>query len=383
MFAFLQAMIYTEFAMKRTVLVVSLVLVVALAPVCAISAAPLDRVLAIVPRDLTEVMLLFTDWSQIKSDLGLEAVTSESPLSDRLELVRRTSQDQAAASVYALSHIQSHSVTWGWDTADLVWEANIVSRELPPIYILRLRDNFDFSPVAARFIERGFTQTESHGAIVYAHELDPSLDWTRKTALSIHNTSYIEAEKTMILSSSARAVEMFLAASGGEAATLAKDPFTCAAVEHLNTPASAIVLRGLGECIRFTPNPILDLIGTIPSKERVAELKAMIEESELLVPYRALGVGYRVEEGRPVGTIVFEYDTPELATMDLPARLLLAQEGMSTLYDAPISESHFNVLSSDVQDSAVILTVAPINDQPNRLFRMIFYLDAVFAGCSS
>jgi hypothetical protein len=69
--------------------------------------------------------------------------------------------------------------------------------------------------------------------------------------------------------------------------------------------------------------------------------------------------------------------------MDLPARLLLAQEGMSTYYDAPISESYFTVLNSDVQDSAVILTVAPINDQPIRLFRMIFYLDAVFAACSS
>ena len=109
----------------------------------------------------------------------------------------------------------------------------------------------------------------------------------------------------------------------------------------------------------------------------------MIEESELLVPYRALGVGYRVEEDRPVGTIVFEYDTPELATMDLPARLLLAEEGTSRKYDASISESYFTILDFDVQDSAIILTVTPINDQPRRLFRMIFYLDAAFAACSS
>ena len=365
-------------------LVVTLcVLVAAVAPVCAISAAPLDRVLSIVPGDLSEIMLLFTDWSQIKNQLGLEDITSESPLSDRLELARSTSQGLAAASAYALSHIQSHSVTWGWDTSDLAWEADVVSHEFPPIYILQFRDDFDFSLVAAHFAERGFSQTESRGAIVYAHELDPSLDWIRTTELSILNTAYIKAEKTMILSSSARAVEMFLAASAGEAATLAKDPFTCAAVEHLNVPTSAIVLRGLGECIRFTPNPILDLIGTIPSEEQIAQLKAMIEESELLVPYRALGVGYRVEEGRPVGTVVFEYDLPELAAMDLPARLLLAKEGTSRKYEAPISESYFTVLDFDVQDSAVILTVSPINDQPRQLFRMIYYMDAIFAGCSS
>ncbi|MCK5586255.1 hypothetical protein KAJ02_09305, partial [Candidatus Bipolaricaulota bacterium] len=153
-------------------------------------------------------------------------------------------------------------------------------------------------------------------------------------------------------------------------------------VEHLKNPTAAIVLRGLGECLYFTPNPILDLLGTIPTDERIAALKATIEKQELLVPYRALGVGYRQEEGRPVGTIVFEYDTPELAAMELPVRSLLAQEGMSTHYDAPISESHFTLIDSDVQASAVILTVAPINEQPNRLFRMIFYRDAVFAGCS-
>jgi len=369
--------------MKHRLLITCLVLVLAVVPVCSISAAPLDEVLAIVPRDLTDVMLLFTDWSQIKSKLGLEGITSESPLSDRLELARRASQDLAAASAYALTRIQSHSVAWGWDTSDLAWEANVVSREFPPIYILQLRSDFDFSPVAARFIERGFTQTESRGAVVYTHALDVRADWIRTTELSILNTAYIDEEKTMILSSSSEAVDVFLRASEGAFPTLAEDPFTCAVVEHLNNPASAIVLRGLGECLRFTPNPILDLIGTIPSEEQIAQLKAMMEERELLVPYRALGVGYKVEESHPVGKIIFEYDSPELAAMDLPARLLLAEEGISRQYDAPISESYFTVLDFDVQDNAIVLTVAPINDQPSRLFRMIFYLDAVFAGCSS
>jgi len=153
----------------------------------------------------------------------------------------------------------------------------------------------------------------------------------------------------MILSISSAAVEMFLVARAGEVATLAEDPFACAAVEHLNTPAAPMVLRGLGECLRFTPNLILDLIGTIPSEEQISQLKTMMEASELLVPYRALGVGYRQEENRPVGSVIFEYDTPELAAMDLPARLLLAEAGMSRQYDAPISESYFSVLDFDVQ----------------------------------
>lgn len=369
--------------MRRTLPAVCLGLVVALGSTHALSGASLDQVLELVPKDGTDVMISFTDWSQIKSHLGFGFLTSEGPLPFRLELARRVSQDQAAASAYALSFLRTHAQTWGWDTADLDWEAHVIAREFPPTYILKLRDDFNFSAVAAAFAERGFVQTESRGALVFTHELDVRADWTRTTELSILTTAYVEEEQLMILSSFPAGADAVLAVRAGEMTPLAEDPFTCAAVEHLKNPTSAIVLRGLGECLRFTPNPILDLVGTMPTDERIAELMAMIEEGDLLVPYRALGVGYRQEERRPVGTVVFEYDTPELAAMELPVRSLLAQEGISTHYDAPVSETYFTLLNSGVQQSAVILTVVPINDQPSRLFRMIFYRDAVFAGCSS
>ena len=358
-------------------------LVVALGSAHALSGTSLDKVLELVPKDSADVMISFTDWPQIKDNLGFGFLTSDGPLLFRLELARRVSQDQAAASAYALSFLRTHAETWGWDTADLDWEAHVIAREFPPTYILKLRDDFDFSPVAAAFVERGFAQTESDAALVFTHELDARADWMRTTELSILTTAYIEAEQLMILSAFPAGAETVLAVRAGEIAPLTEDPFACAAVEHLNNPTSAIVLRGLGECVRFTPHPILDLVGAIRADERIAELIALIEEGELLVPYRAVGVGYRQEERRPVGTVVFEYDTPELAAMELPVRSLLAQEAISTHHDAPVSESYFTLVSSDVQQSAVILTVTPVNDQPNRLFRMIFYRDAVFAGCSS
>jgi len=343
-------------------------------------AGPLDRVLGFVPQEISEAMVLFTNWSLIKDKLGLGSLTSESPLDLRIELVTRISQDQAAASAYGLSHMRSHAEEWGWDTADLDWEANISSQNLPPTYILKFRDGFDFAPLIERFQERGFIQTESHGATIFSHELDLRADWARATELSIHETAYLAEENMLILSSFG--VEAFLAVAAGELKSLTEDTFARAAAAQLGDPYAAILLLGTGECLRFTLNPILDLIGTIPTKERIDELRAMIEERQLLVPYRALGVGYRYEDTRPIGTIVFEYDAPELAEMDLPARCLLAEEGSSTYFDAPIHESYFTVRDCDVEDSALILAVAPINDQPWRLFRMIFYWDAVFAGCS-
>lgn len=349
----------------------------------ALAESPLADVLGFVPTDIREPSVFFTNWAQIKALIGLENVTSESPFELRLELVQRTSQDQAAASAYGMSYFRQHADSWGWDTADLDWEAHIISYDMGPAYILKFRKDFEFAPVAQRFKARGFVQTESHGAVIYTHELDLWADWVRTTELSIHATAYIEGDKLLILSSYLGAVEGLLATRAGELASLSGNPFAVSAVEHLGEPAAASLLFGVGQCLRFTENPLLDLIGTIPDEETIAQLKAEFEDRELLVPYRVFSVGYHYESDQPIGTIVFEYDTPELAEMDLPAREAVAKEGMSDSFDAPIAERLFTVLDTQVQDSAVIIKVSPINDQPRRLFRMVFYFDAPFAGCSS
>jgi hypothetical protein len=345
--------------------------------------SPLTDVLGFVPTDVREPSVFFTNWAQLKALIGLENVTSRSPLELRLELMERTSQDQAAASAYGMSHFRQHAEAWGWDTADLDWEANIISYDMGPAYILKLREDFDFVPVAERFEARGFVQTESYGALIYTHELDLRADWARTTELSIHRTAYIEEDNLLILSSYLGAVKALLAAHAGELTSLSGNPFAVSAVEHLGEPAAATLLFGAGQCLRFTANPLLDLLGTIPDEERIAQLRAEFEERQLLVPYRVFAVGYHYENGHPIGTLVFEYDAAELAEMDLPAREAVAKEGMSDSSEAPIAESIFTVLDTQVQDSAVILRVSPVNGQPRRLFRMVFYFDAPFAGCSS
>ncbi|MFC2100182.1 hypothetical protein ACFLSF_05070 [Candidatus Bipolaricaulota bacterium] len=368
--------------MKR-VLVALLLLATPLAfAYCSTSAIPMEEALHALPLNLSDVMLMFTDWSQIKVKLGLEDVTGDSSLEDRMDFVRRSTQDFAVATAYGSAYIESHAEMWGWDSTDLEWEVNAISSELPPIHFLKLRSGFDFSRVFAHFTDRGFVQTESHGVAVFIHDFDPSQAWIRTTELSILSTAYVDEGGLMILSSSPAAIEMCLSARSGEIAALDEDPFTTSALDHLGSSDSCILLRGLGECLRFTPNPILDLIGTLPTSDRISELKASMEDRKLLVPYRAFGVGYEDIDGSRIGTIVFEYDTPELAILDMPARLLLAEEGASTYYDAPISETCFTVQACETGDRAILMTVAPVANEPIRLFRMIFNGDAIFAGCS-
>lgn len=342
---------------------------------------PLHRATEFVPAELSEPMIQFTNWAMIKSLTGLESVTSESPMDLRITLAYRISQDHAAGSAFALIHLREHADAWGFDTTDLEWEANVISRETPPTYILKLREGFDFAPVATRLIERNFAQTESHGALVFTHEIDLSVAWIKTTELSIHTTAYLKEENLLVLSSYLGIVEDFLAAREDALPSLAESPHVQAAVAHLNDPAAAMLLIGAGTCVGFTARPILELLTKLPDEETIAELKATVAEGPVLFPYRVLAAGYRYEGGHPVGSIVFEYDSAEAAMIDLPARRALAEDGVSLTYEKPISEAYFTLLDARIEDSAIILDVAPVNGQPNRLLRMLLYRDAPFAGC--
>ena len=356
--------------------------VVLLMGLCA-SAAPLHEALRAVPVQSQNWMLLFTDWEQIKANLGLSFLTSSSPLALRVEMGLRLSQDQAAASAFALSWLRTHGDDWGWDTADLQWEANIVTDDWPPVYLLQFRDGFDFSPVTARFVDRGFTQTASRGVLVYSHPLQAGVDWIRTTELSILNTALLHEEGLLLLSSSPAALEQFLDTWMRGQPSAVEDPFALAAAGHLNDPASAILLQGLGGCQRFAPISLINLLDQIPSQEKIEGFREQVAEATLMLPYRTLAVGYHQQEGRSTGTIILEYDSQELARLDLAARCLLAEEGTSSRSERPLSETYFSVMACHVQDSAIVVTVVPFDDQPRLLFRMIYVLDAVFAACTT
>ena len=107
--------------MRRTVCSVLSVLAIVIIIATVACASPLVDLLAMVPQELSNLVISFTDWSQIKANLGLGFLTSDGPELFRLELGRRVSQDQAAASAYALPYLRTHAEMWGWDTADLAW----------------------------------------------------------------------------------------------------------------------------------------------------------------------------------------------------------------------------------------------------------------------
>ena len=339
------------------------------------------EVLESTPLNLQPVTIAYTHWAAIKEAVGARELTSQAPLEDRIAFAQGLYYGHAVASAYGWSKLSGHSDAWGFDSTDFEWEALISGTGTPSIYILKLRDDFDIETLVDLFVERGFVQTESHSVPLFSHGVDLSLEWTRASQFSILNTAVLANEKLLILSSSYPAVESFLATRSGEQPSLSERPSALAAVEQLSGLFASYLLVGESSCLRFTPNPLLDVIGTTTDESAIDVLRAWVDSGEPLYLYSALGVGYRYEEERPVGTITFTYTSAEAAEHDFEPRRLLAESGGSAHYERPISQAYFVMESALVDGSEITFVVRPVNDQPIRLFQMVIYSDAPWAAC--
>ncbi|CAN5528484.1 hypothetical protein BH20CHL6_BH20CHL6_15630 [soil metagenome] len=322
--------------------------------------------------------LFFTDWSAIKRAIGEEDVTSQSPLEERIAVSAATIKPEAAPSGFGLRYLRTHADLWSFDTMDLAWEATIQGPPGFPTWVLRFREGFDLSPVAARFDQRAFSTERLEGAVLREHELDLSQDWVRGSELAITNTAFLDDGRTLVASSDPEAVRAVVAyALDPGAKTL---PFL-AVIESLEDASGAILLSGAGTCEFIAP------IALEPDVlERVQEELAAAGP---LSAYDALGVGYS-SAWDPAGRIVFAYADPEAAAADLSGRASLADTGTSVRFARPYAESAFTLEATEhratheatgMGGSAVTLQVAPTNAMPRRLFDMVISRDMLFAAC--
>lgn len=312
----------------------------------------------------------FTDWDRIRASQGAQELTGDSSLDDKVAFLMATSLDEAAASGYALARLRGHRDAWGFDTLDLDWEATY-SADGPPVFVLRFRDGFDLAPVAARFDERGFSTTEQRGAVIRSHEMDPSADWLSTTEFAILNTAFLDDGRTLVLSSGLDGLEAVL--RGRYRRGPLTPPAIRAILAALDGASAAWLAVGPGTCLAFTMPP-LDI------GDPRASLRPM-PSAPVLHPYTVLGVAYERPGWDPIGRIAMGFFDDDSAQADAAARVELARTGLSLRARVPYSEAVFTVEDSRVQDHALVLEVAPKDDQPRRLFDMVFARDMSFAGC--
>lgn len=343
--------------------------------------SPLLDVLPFVPASSVPATVFFTDWTVLKGYVGFDAALQQSSEDAEKALTTSLGRGQAAASAFGANH-PDEAALWGWRSTDLQWEANFASGTAMAVYVLKFAPGFRFDPLISLFEERGFTQTESHGVMVYSHPLDFRAEWLAKSELAILNTAVVAEDGLLILSSSAAALDEALSAYRKEIPTLSEDTAAQVLAGRLQGVASAILVVGPGACSSLSPDSVLESIITASDPlDLYAALNALLAERAGLHVFTAFGVAYRYDGGAPIGTFVLGFPDPESANSDLPLRRGLAELGASAQGGRPYSQVAFTVIRADVEESDLTLTVRPIADEPGRLFQMVLARDVLFALC--
>lgn len=256
---------------------------------------------------LEKPTIYLTNWGEIKERLGLEKVTSESSEEKKLELIRRVTKEEAIPTGYALSYISSHANNWGWDSADLAWEALISVNNITPTHILKFHRKFDLEKIIPHFLEKNFKTIQYRGTKIYYHENMYQTEWIETTELSIQYTALMPEEKVLVLTTAPGSIQMIIDTLKGTHDSLSQNEATSTFLEPLIGSPAAILSIGLGTCGHFTPNPLSSSLGAKSTEELYEEIQKSVEQGETFYLYDAFGLGYEHENGRVMGRFVFHY----------------------------------------------------------------------------
>jgi hypothetical protein len=321
----------------------------------------------------------FINWAHIKKIEGFESVTSTSDRDEWRKFFLTAFQKDAVDSAYGITRLAEHAQVWGWDTADLEWEARLIMSS-PPSYILKFREDFSFAPIISRFEERGFEKRIYQGIPIYTHKLDINLEWLRATEFSILNTAVIEDAHMLVMSINPDFVMTMIDAYQDRSDSLADKPDVQAVVSRLDDPIAAFVSGD--PCSVFSSEALLAR-QRFDTRINLDQLQAQLNNRPQLRNYDALGIGYFMKISQPVGMIVMQFSNVEEANEDLQARQQLAQTGLVRDKEARTYSEVFFTLEQDakVDGRQIIILVKPVDNNPSRFFMMIDRMDMTFATC--
>lgn len=336
----------------------------------------LAEALRYAPADLR--LLQFADWTLLRQYAGDTGSTATDAGDARRLLPRAANGEFFIPTGYASQTAAANRALWGWDFGDLRWESALQLDDGRTAYVMRLADDFPLDALLARFAERGFGQTEVNGALLLSRQLDLSAPWS--VDLATFNAAVFPEARVLVHAPSLESVAKVVAAATGESTPAADLPEYQATAAQLGATSAALLGPYALHCAVFDPAAIF-AGAELPSAGAVQEAFAARFGNTPLGPFMALGVGFALEEGQPVGRIVLAYPDAASAEADLAPRAALATSGKSLLVDEPVSAVLFTVDAAVAVENTVVFTVTPVNNQPGRLFSMFFNRDMGFAGC--
>ncbi len=294
----------------------------------------------------------------------------------KIDLAKFTAQikEKTPFAMFGLQYIESHANNWGWGTADLLWEAATRVGD-NPVYLLKLRDDFDLNGITAKLDAHKFTKFDYQGATVFLHPTAPQ-DYDKTTQRAINVTAILPDEKLLVLSYQAKSVQTVLDVNATAAPGVAANAVISGLAKQLGTADSAMVARAALTCRKLE---------TLISEQGVSgEMLKKVQAAyagQTVHAYDALGVGYQMAPGKTTGQIYMTYAKADDAKADLPVRQSNFETGLSLSAQQPYS-AFFKLDKAElVGDNQMRFTVTPADNLPKNLWTVFSRLDLAFARC--
>ena len=333
----------------------------------AAKASPLMQALALVPNEVEAIS--FTDWSRVKTSFGLAN-------NNDIDLAKFATQikEKTPFALYGLQYVETHAKDWGWGTADLMWEAVTRVGE-NPVYLLKLRDDFDLTAMTDKFDTRKFTQFNYQGATVYLHPASAQ-DYDKTTQRAVNVVALLPEEKLLVLSYQAKSVQTVLDVNAALGPVFGTNPIISTLAQQMGDLDSIMLARPALTC--RTLDTLIKEQGV--SGEALKKVQASYA-GQTVHAYDALGVGYQITAGKTTGHIHMAYANADDAKVDLPVRQDNIEKGLSLSAQQPYS-TFFKLDKAEIADNTQLrFTVTPADNLPKNLWTVFSRLDLAFARC--
>jgi hypothetical protein len=282
---------------------------------------PIDDALAVMPADAE--IVTFTDTAAAHERLGHGDLTSESSEHDVDEFIN-ASLETAPWGASSLGASFALMEGWGWNWADVVWEAEYHSEDSYAT-AYKLRDDLDMETVRESFAENGYEGSDVDGYPAYS--LDVQTVSGDQVVVELLNIVLMPDDHLLLAGPDA---ESLLAAATDDADSLADTDPAAELVDAVDAPEYLMLVVGESSCVD-TRRPG----GVDPSA---------LEDLQPITGYVAAATA---SDGDLAAQVVSTYAGEDAAAADVGPRTELLENGTSLLTNQPYSELYSAEVEGD------------------------------------
>ena len=337
----------------------------------------LEEALVLIPEDAFRFS--FTHWNRLKRHNRVPQMTSEYPMDERRRFIVQVLKKNQASAIMDKEFFTVQTELWGWDSTDLVWEAEAQFEEmLGYLNILKVRPNLDLDKLVAQLLERDFTPVEYEGVTIYSLPLAVKTDWYNISPLSVHNIAIFPDDSLLIMSPIIESVQLVIDTMREQVDSLGDDPLVKRAAFQLIGMAGVEMHMGEESCQSFSAG--------MSESSRIINAASNQLIDWPVAPYQLMALGHAFSNEAQVDLVVFHYEDFRQAEFDFEFRENLLRFGNSPKRNVPYS-AQFILQDGKLDDALMTFSLVPspaLSDRagwPQTVIGWVQDQDALFAAC--